>query len=209
MLRVSDLMNHLYLRSRHWWGMYTGELVRLRALEMSDLDDIMRFYNTLELRRFMGPPIVRSRKYMEQWLLKVSIWSPWNDGHLVVAVEEKKTQNFLGVGRLEDIKLPHNRAEVGISIYDPEKREKGYGIDAMLVLLGVGFHILGLNSVYLDTMEDNELSIQVYEKIGFKRVGLLRETEYIDGAHKGLLIMDILRKEFMEKYPDGTFKDPQ
>ena len=189
--------------------MYTGELVRLRALEMSDLDDILRFYNTLELRRFLGPPIVRSRKYIEQWLQKVSIWEPWRDGHLFLAVEEKETKKFLGVARVQDIRLPHNRGEVGISIYDPEKRGKGYGSDAMIVLLGFGFHILGLNSIYLDTMEDNELSIQVYENVGFKRVGLLRETEYMDGAHKGLLIMDILRKEFMEKYPDRTFKDPQ
>jgi diamine N-acetyltransferase len=189
--------------------MYTGELVRLRALEMSDLDDILKFYNTLELRRFLGPPIVRSQKYMEQWLQKVSIWSPWRDGHLYLAIEEKETREFLGVARIEDLILPHNRGEVGISIYDPEKRGKGYGTDAMLVLLGVGFEILGLNSIYLDTMEDNERSIQVYEKIGFKCVGLLRETEYMDGANKGLLIMDILRKEFIEKYPDGTFKDTQ
>ena len=69
-------------------------------------------------------------------------------------------------------------------------------------MLRVGFNILGLNSIYLDTMEDNERSIHVYEKIGFKRVGILRETEYIAGAHKGLLIMDILRGEFMGRYPD-------
>jgi RimJ/RimL family protein N-acetyltransferase len=187
--------------------MYTGELVRLRALEMSDLDDISQFYNTLELRRFLGPPIVRSKKYMEQWLQKVSIWNPWRDGHLYLAVEEKETKNFLGVVRIEDIDLPHNRGEVSISIYDPEKRGKGFGTDAMLVLLGVGFHIIGLNSIYLDTMEDNERAIQVYEKIGFKRVGLLRETEYMDGEHKGLIIMDILRKEFIEKHPNGNFKD--
>jgi diamine N-acetyltransferase len=188
--------------------MYTGELVRLRALELSDLDDILKFYNTLELRRFLGPPIVRSRKFMEQWLHKVSIWKPWRDGHLYLAIEEKETQDFLGIARVEDIMLPHNRAEAGISIYDPKKRGKGFGSDAMLVLLGIGFRILGLNSIYLDTMEDNERSIQVYEKIGFKRVGLLRETEYMDGAHKGLLIMDILRTEFMKKYPDGTFSGP-
>jgi RimJ/RimL family protein N-acetyltransferase len=187
--------------------MYSGELVRLRALEMSDLDDILKFYNTLELRRFLGPPIVRSRKYMEQWLLKASIWRPFRNGHLFLAVEEKETSKFLGIARLEDIMHPHNRAEVGISIYDPEKRNMGYGTDAMLVLLGIGFHILGLNSLYLDTMEDNDRSIQVYEKIGFKRVGLLRETEYIDGVHKGLLIMDILRREFLGKYPNQTFKD--
>jgi len=189
--------------------MYTGSLVRLRALEESDLDDILRFYNTLELRRFQGPPIVRSRRYMEQWLQKVSIWSPWRDGHLVIAVEEKETNDFLGIARLEDIMLPHNRAEVGISIYDPEKRGKGYGTDAMLVMLGIGFNILGLNSIYLDTMEDNERSIHVYEKIGFKRVGILREAEYMSGKRKSLLIMDILREEFTEKYPDGTFTSPQ
>ena len=188
--------------------MYTGKLVRLRALEMSDLDDIIRFYNTLELRRFLGPPIVRSKRFMAQWLEKVSIWDPWRNGHLLLAVEEKGSQEFLGIARIEDIMLPHNRGEVGISIYDPEKRGKGFGTDAMLVLLGIGFDILGLNSIYLDTMEDNERSIQVYEKIGFKQVGLLRETEYMDGAHKGLVIMDILRKEFIEKYPDGTFSDP-
>ncbi|MFX1605082.1 MAG: GNAT family N-acetyltransferase [Promethearchaeota archaeon] len=185
--------------------MYTGELVRLRALEMSDLDDILRFHNTLELRRFLGPPIARSREYMEQWLKKVSKWSPWKDGHLMLAVEEKETGEFLGIASIVDIMLPHNRAEVGISIHNPENRGKGYGTDALLVLLGVGFHILGLNSIYLDTMEDNEESIHVYEKIGFKQVGLLRETEYMDGAHKGLLIMDILRKEFIERYPNRTF----
>ncbi|MHA1588468.1 MAG: GNAT family N-acetyltransferase [Candidatus Thorarchaeota archaeon] len=189
--------------------MYTGNLVRLRALEASDLDDILRFYNTLELRRFLGPPIVRSRRYMEQWLQKVSIQNPWIDGQLIMAVEKKETNNFLGIARLEDIMLPHNRAEVGISIYDPEQRGKGYGTDAMLVLLGVGFNILGLHSIYLDTMEDNERSIHVYEKIGFKHVGVLRETEFADGKRKGLLIMDILREEFMEKYHDGVFTSPQ
>jgi len=189
--------------------MYTGSLVRLRALEESDLDDILRFYNTLELRRFLGPPIVRSRRYMEQWLQKISIQNPWRDGHLVMAVEEKEANDFLGIARLEDIMLPHNRAKVGLSIYDPEKRGKGYGTDAMLVLLGVGFNILGLHSIYLDTMEDNKWSIHVYEKIGFKHVGILRETEFIDGKRKGFLIMDILREEFMDKYPDGVFTSPQ
>jgi RimJ/RimL family protein N-acetyltransferase len=58
-------------------------------------------------------------------------------------------------------------------------------------------------------MEDNERSIHVYEKIGFKRVGILRETEYIDGKRKGLLIMDILRKEFIEKHPNDVFTSPQ
>ena len=182
--------------------MYHGKLVTLRALEMSDLEDIMRYYNTLELRQFLGPPIVRSRKYMEEWLQKVSAWDPWSDGHLVLAVVEKESGQFLGIARLEDLRLPHNRGEIGLSIYNPDKREQGFGTDAMVMMLWVGFNILGLNSIYLDTMEDNERSIHVYEKIGFNRVGILRETEYMDGKHKGLMIMDILREEFTKLYPD-------
>ena len=188
--------------------MYHGELISLRAIKMSDLDNLLCFYNTLELRSFLGPPIVRSRRYMEEWLLKASTWDPWNDGHLVLAIVEKVNHEFLGIARLEDIRLPHNRGEIGVSIYDPKNREKGFGTDAMVVMLWIGFQILGLNSIYLDTMEDNERSIHVYKKIGFKPVGILRETEYMDGKHKGLLILDILRAEFLDQYSQ-EFKDPQ
>ncbi|MHA1949563.1 MAG: GNAT family N-acetyltransferase [Candidatus Thorarchaeota archaeon] len=181
--------------------MYHGKLITLRALEKSDLDDILLYYNTLELRQFLGPPIVRSRKYMDEWLLKVSVWEPWRDGHLYLAIVEKASGDFLGIARLEDIRLPHNRGEIGISIYNPERREQGFGTDAMMVMLLIGFNILGLNSIYLDTMEDNARSIHVYEKIGFKRVGILRETEFMEGKHKGLMIMDILQEEFRKRYP--------
>ena len=93
--------------------------------------------------------------------------------------------------------LPHNQAQIRISIHDPEKRGNGYGTDAILVMLGVGFNILGLHSIYLDTMEDNEKSIHVYEQIGFKHVGILRETEHMDGKRNGL---------FYNGYPQGRIR---
>ncbi len=48
--------------------MYYGDLVRLRALEMEDLDEILRFWNTFELREFIGVPRPMSRKAEEEWL---------------------------------------------------------------------------------------------------------------------------------------------
>ena len=96
------------------------------------------------------------------------------------------------------------RASIGVSIYDPNQRLKGYGKDATRLMLWVGFHVLGLHSIYLDVMEDNARAIHVAEKVGFKRIGLFRETEYVDGKYKGLLYMDILRDEFMKEYPPST-----
>jgi len=123
-----------------------------------------------------------------------------------LAVTDKVTGEFLGFVHLEDIKRPHNRAEFGVSIQNPDNQSKGYGTDATRVMLLVAFNILGLHSVYLDTMEDNERAIHTYEKVGFKQVGILRETEFIDGAFKGLLIMDILRNEFELANPDFSVK---
>ena len=179
--------------------MYVGELVRLRAVEDSDVDHLMRNYNTLELRRYTGVPLPRSRSETENYLRAAALAHPWNDGYLILAIEERESREFLGIGRLFEIEKPHNRARLGLSIYDPEQRGKGYGKDATRVLLWVAFNILGLHTVNLDTMEDNERAIHVFREVGFRRVGVLRETEYRLGQYTGLLLMDILRSEFEDQ----------
>ncbi|TFG31115.1 N-acetyltransferase [Candidatus Thorarchaeota archaeon] len=184
--------------------MYYGEFTCLRAVESSDIDEVLKHWNDLNFRRLLGPPIPWSRRYLETWLEKRINTDPWKDKMIELAITNKATGEFLGFIHLEDIKRPHSRAEFGISIQNPENQSKGYGTDAMRVILWVAFNILGLHSVYLDTMEDNERAIHTYEKVGFKRVGILRETEFIDGAYKGLLVMDILRDEFEKANP--TFK---
>ena len=55
-------------------------------------------------------------------------------------------------------------------------------------------------------MEDNLRAIRMYEKVGFKEVGILRETEFINGDYKGLIVMDILRDEFEKANPEFTVK---
>ncbi|MFW9799537.1 MAG: GNAT family N-acetyltransferase [Candidatus Thorarchaeota archaeon] len=185
--------------------MYYGELVCLRALEPPDLDIILKHWNTWELRRTIGVPIPSSRSSKKEWFDWASKTDPWKDGFLTLAIVNKANDEFLGVARFEDISCPHRRAELGVSIYDPAYRSKGYGTDAARVMLWMGFHILGLRSIYLDTFADNERAVRAYEKCGFKRVGLLRKTEFMAGEYHDLLIMDILREEFMESNPPGTF----
>jgi diamine N-acetyltransferase len=181
--------------------MYYGKLVYLRPLEMSDLDEIVEYQNDWHLRRWAGVPLPKSRRSVEQWLEKATISDPVRDGIMTLAITDKKTRVFLGITRFYDLKAPHYRASLGIGIQNPDNRSKGYGTDATLVMLWVAFNILGLHSVYLDTMEHNERAIHVAEKSGFKRVGMFRETEYIDGEFKGLVYLDILSHEFFEKFP--------
>ena len=187
-------------------SMYYGDLTYLRAVESSDIDEILKHWNDLNFRRLLGPPIPWSRNFLQIWLEGRINADPWRDRMMELAIVDKDTDNFLGFIHLEDIKRPHSRAEFGISIQNPDNQSKGYGTDATRIILWVAFNILGLHSVYLDTMEDNARAFRMYEKVGFKRVGILRETEFIDGAYKGLLVMDILRDEFKKANPAFTVK---
>ena len=187
-------------------GMYYGDLTYLRAVESTDIDEVLKHWNNLNFRRLLGPPIPWSRKFLEIWLEGRINADPWRDHMMELAIVDKAAGNFLGFVHLEDIKRPHSRAEFGISIQNPDNQSKGYGTDAARIILWVAFNVLGLHSVYLDTMEDNLRAIRMYEKVGFKEVGILRETEFINGDYKGLIVMDILRDEFEKANPEFTVK---
>ncbi|MFW9846154.1 MAG: GNAT family N-acetyltransferase [Candidatus Thorarchaeota archaeon] len=183
--------------------MYFGEKVKLRALEMSDLDDIMKHWNNYELRRFLAHVMPMSENAERVWLESATKENPWKDGRLTLAIEEKRTGEFLGTISLFDISKQMQRAEFGISIHNPENFGKGYGTDATKVMLWIGFQVLGLNSIYLYTIAYNDRAQKAYEKAGFKRIGVYRQAIFIEGRFHDFIAMDILKDDFFEMYPPG------
>ncbi|MHA1948902.1 MAG: GNAT family N-acetyltransferase [Candidatus Thorarchaeota archaeon] len=184
--------------------MYFGEKVKLRALEMEDLDIIMKHFNNLELRQYLNSQTPISRHAEKQWLERATTQDPWRDGGMTLAIEDRESGEFLGTVSLFDISKQHKRAEFGIAIHKPDNLGKGYGTDTTRVMLWVAFHILGLNSVQLITISYNERAQKAYEKAGFKRNGVYRQGAYVQGAFHDYIIMDILKDEFFETYPPGT-----
>lgn len=184
--------------------MYYGRLVGLRAISSSDLDVVLKHFNELSLRKFLGVPLPKSKNYIESWLEKRGSSDPWRDGVLELSIINKSTGEFLGLVGLKDIVKPHNRAELSVSIHDSRKQSKGYGTDAIRVMLWVAFNILGLHSIFLDVMAINARAIHIYEKVGFNRVGILRDSEFLDGEFIDLQYMDILRDDFLKANPGFT-----
>ena len=184
--------------------MYYGELVKLRALEMEDLDTILKFFNTLELRQYLATAWPMSRNAEQKWLERVTTMNPWRDGEMVLAIEDKKTNEFLGTVAFFDISKQHQKAEFGIAIHNPDNLGKGYGTDTTRVMLWVAFHVLGLNTVYLLTLEKNKRAQRAYEKAGFKDAGVYRQGAYALGKFHDFVIMDVTKDDFMEQFPPGS-----
>ncbi len=178
--------------------------MKLRPIEVDDLDILMKFVNNIETRQYLGGLLPNSRKSEQEWLEKVTIADPWKDGQLVLAVEDKKSGEFLGTISLFNISKQNRHAEFGIAIWNSEAQDRGFGTDATTTMLWVGFHVLGMNNIYLYVHGENTRAQRVYEKVGFKKIGVYREMVFSMGKFHDHIAMDILRSEFLERYPPGT-----
>ena len=99
---------------------------------------------------------------------------------------------------LHDIDHMHRHAFIGIFIGSGEQRNKGYGAEAIRLLLEYGFNTLNLHNIMLSVHEDNPAGIACYKKVGFREVGRRREWVFQNGAYIDILYMDILAREFAE-----------
>ena len=69
---------------------------------------------------------------------------------------------------------------VGITLLK-EYWGKGYGTEALKLLLFFGFIILGLRKIELEVYTFNERAIKSYKKVGFREIGIRRKESYCMG----------------------------
>ncbi|QUL52240.1 GNAT family N-acetyltransferase [Paenibacillus tritici] len=107
-------------------------------------------------------------------------------------------QSDIAIGRclLFDVNLIDRNAKLGIFIGNKEFWGKGFGSDALRLLLDYGFNLLNLNNIMLGAFAFNERAIQCYKKVGFKEIGRRRQARIIGGVKYDSVLMDMLAEEF-------------
>jgi RimJ/RimL family protein N-acetyltransferase len=85
-----------------------------------------------------------------------------------------------------------------IYIADPANRGKGYGEEALRLILEYAFINLHMERVTIDHFEKNRTAASLYEKIGFKNEGLMRNAGKKNGKYVNLQLKSMLRAEYYE-----------
>ena len=116
------------------------------------------------------------------------------------AVRLLENNELLGNIGFNSIGEIHRMAEIGIMLGNPKYQRKGYGMEALNLLLDYGFSFLNLRNIYLKVFEYNEAAYNLYKKAGFKEVGRLRKAVEIMGKTYDEIIMDMLKEEFQSVY---------
>ncbi|MGI5898671.1 MAG: GNAT family N-acetyltransferase [Christensenellales bacterium] len=105
---------------------------------------------------------------------------------------------LIGHISLHDIDHLNRNAFLGIFIGDEKHRGKGYGGEAVRLVLDYGFKTLNLHSIMLSVHADNYAGIACYKKVGFREAGRRREWIFKHGKYFDKIYMDILAHEFGE-----------
>jgi len=103
---------------------------------------------------------------------------------------------LIGHVSLHDVDHFNRHAFLGIVIGETEHHNKGYGTEAVCLILEYGFKALNLHNIMLSVHSDNHAGIACYKKIGFKDVGRRREWVFKNGKYIDVLYMDMLAHEF-------------
>lgn len=163
--------------------------VYLRALESSDLDRTWKWHNDSGLYDMLVSPFrYVSRAAEEEWIRRKAAYA---QTEIQLAICLTEGDQHIGNIHLTDIDWVARHAGVGIFIGEEEHWSKGYGQQAMRLILRHAFSDLGLRRVYLTVLDDNPRAIRAYEKCGFVVEGRLRQHAYKRGKFRDLVFMGV------------------
>ncbi|MDR1605839.1 MAG: GNAT family N-acetyltransferase [Streptococcaceae bacterium] len=114
------------------------------------------------------------------------------------SIIDNKTDELIGNCGYIDLDHLNQTAEVGIFIGNKNYWNKGYGTEALTLLLDYGFKALNLHNIGLRVYSFNRRAIKSYENAGFKIIGKRREALLRGKEKYDIIFMDILEKEFYE-----------
>ena len=86
-----------------------------------------------------------------------------------------------------------------IYIGDETLRNKGYGEEALRLVLEYAFINLHMERVTIDHFAKNKVAAYLYSKIGFQNEGVMRHAGKKNGKYVDLHLMSMLRAEYYEK----------
>ena len=173
-----------------------GDNIYLSPISLDDVEEYAEMVNDIKVSVGLGCVVYTSiMDFESEKELLNSIKK-----EKIFAVRLLENDELLGNAGFKSVGEIHRTAEMGIMLGNPKYQRKGYGMEAINLLLDYGFSFLNLRNISLSVFEYNEPAYNLYKKVGFKEVGRLRKALEIMGKTYDVIIMDMLKEEFQSVY---------
>jgi RimJ/RimL family protein N-acetyltransferase len=177
--------------------LFESKKIFLRKMTSEDINLYHQWRNDIEVMQSTALLLdVYNIKETEEFVMNVILGSNFSKCYIII---EKKSDKPIGVVSLINIDYKNRNAECIIDIGDKEAWGKGFGTEAMKLILDFGFLEMNLHKISLRAFSFNSRAIKLYEKLGFQWEGTLRESIFRGGRWHDILQMSILKNEYAKE----------
>lgn len=118
------------------------------------------------------------------------------DPHRVFfAIRSRQTTKIQGYVQIMQIDAVHRSATLGILIGNPEDRGRGRGREALNLAVRYCWNDLNLGRLALSVFAGNDRALSLYQSLGFREEGRLRQARFIDGQWIDVVLMGLLHPD--------------
>jgi RimJ/RimL family protein N-acetyltransferase len=166
--------------------------IHVRRLEYDDLETRVSWFNDPSVSEMMMTEFPASLADTQQWFDSQRLSAKRRDFTFWLRTLRVET---VAMGGLTGIDWHHRHAEIYV-VVAPDLRRRGYGRAAMIWLSSYAFTILGLDRIFLHTLDNNLPAQHLYERMGFQKEGILRSHAIHRGKPHDRIAYGLLRKEW-------------
>jgi RimJ/RimL family protein N-acetyltransferase len=174
--------------------LFRGRLIRLAAPRQEDAAILARWSHDAGYLRAVDTDYARPRG--------PEAFVSADGAGTATAVEFRlrtlEDDRLIGFVALHSIEWNNRAGLLSIGIGEPDYRGKGYGSEALRLILRYAFNELNLERVGLDVIANNLAAIRAYERAGFRQEGTLRGAVLRDGQRHDRIVMGVLRDEWLD-----------
>lgn len=172
-----------------------GERLYLSPMTLDDIPKYVKWLNDRKVTDGIHATFRMTNELTEKaWVEKIM-----EKGDYTFGIVKKENNELIGNCGLMNYSPIDGKCTIGIFIGDEENRGRGYGKEAINMLLEYGFNVLRCHNINLDVFDFNEQAIACYKKIGFKEYGRRHECYYLDGKWHDELSMEILETDYRNR----------
>ena len=173
-----------------------GDNIYLSPISVDDVEQYAEMVNNIKVSVGLG------------YLSYTNIIDFESEKEFLISVKKEKmfavrlleNDELLGNIGFNSLDIINRNGALGVLIGNPRHQRKGYGTEALKLILDYGFSFLNLRNISLSVFEYNEPAYNLYKKVGFKEAGRLRKAVEIMGKTYDVIIMDMLKEEFQSVY---------
>lgn len=123
-------------------------------------------------------------------------YSMFNKTFLYFFIVDKATTKVIGWCGFHTWYKDHSRAEIGYMLYDNGDMKKGIMTEAIIPIIAYGFNEMQLNRIEAFVGPDNDASLNIMKKMGFKQEGHLRQHYRKGNVIEDSVLFALLKEEY-------------